>query len=94
MSQIIDELRAAYSPWGIEIEGVTTYGTYYRLRCGRCGATVGLTGDHLLRGMAQEVVDLQAELYASGLMGCKCGYQLECARTMDVKPRDRIGAAS
>jgi hypothetical protein len=58
MSQIIDEIRAAYSPWGIEIEGVTTYGTYYRLRCGRCGATVGLTGDHLLRGMAQEVVDL------------------------------------
>jgi hypothetical protein len=58
MSQIIDEIRAAYSPWGIEIQGVTTYGTYYRLRCGRCGATVGLTGDHLLRGMAQEVVDL------------------------------------
>jgi hypothetical protein len=58
MSQIIDEIRAAYSLWGIEIEGVTTYGTYYRLRCGRCVATVGLTGDHLLRGMAQEVVDL------------------------------------
>jgi hypothetical protein len=58
MSQIIDEIRAAYSPWGIEIEDVTTYGIYYRLRCGRCGATVGLTGDHLLRGMAQEVVDL------------------------------------
>jgi hypothetical protein len=58
MSQIIDEIRAAYSPWGIEIEGVTTYGTYYRLPWGRCGATVGLTGDHLLRGMAQEVVDL------------------------------------
>lgn len=94
MSQIIDEIRAAYRPLGIEIEGATTYGTYYRLRCGRCGATIGLTGDRLLPGMAQQVVDLQAELYASGLMGCKCGYQLECARTVGVKPRRRAENAS
>ena len=28
------ELRA-YTPWSIEVEGVATYGTFYRLRCGK-----------------------------------------------------------
>jgi hypothetical protein len=38
MSQILDEIRNAYGRMGIEVEGIATYGTYYRLRCGRCGA--------------------------------------------------------
>ena len=38
MSAILDEIRAAYEPLGVAVEGVATYGTYYRLRCARCGA--------------------------------------------------------
>ncbi len=85
MSRILEEIRSAYQPWGIELEGVATYGTYYRLRCGRCGAQLGAVGDKLLPGIAQRIVDEQFELYACGLMGCKCGYQAELARSIDPK---------
>jgi hypothetical protein len=83
MSQILDEIRDAYRPIGIEVEGIATYGTYYRLRCGRCGATLGSVGDKLLPGMAGQIVSVQFELYARGLLGCKCGYQVERAQIVD-----------
>lgn len=83
MSQILDEIRDAYRRMGIDVEGIATYGTYYRLRCGRCGAPLGSVGDRLLPGIAGRIVDEQFELYARGLMGCKCGYQVERARSID-----------
>jgi hypothetical protein len=83
MSEILDEIRNAYSRIGIEVEGIATYGTYYRLRCGRCGAPLGSVGDKLLPGMASQIVDEQFDLYARGLLGCKCGYQVERARAID-----------
>ncbi len=82
MSEILDEIRDSYALWGIELV-VATYGTYYRLRCGRCGNLLGCVGDKLLPGMATAMLDQQFELYASGLLGCKCGYQEERARAMD-----------
>jgi hypothetical protein len=91
MTQIVDEIRNAYRPIGIEVEGVATYGTYYRLRCGRCGAPLGSVGDKLLPGMAAEIVEGQFDLYARGLLGCKCGYQVERARSID--PRRAQAAA-
>jgi hypothetical protein len=90
MSQILDEIRNAYRPIGIEVEGIATYGTYYRLRCGRCDAPLGTVGDKLLPGIAGRIVDEQCELYASGLLGCKCGYQRERARSNDPA---RVNAA-
>jgi hypothetical protein len=89
MSQILDEIRSAYGLMGIEVEGIATYGTYYRLRCGRCGAPLGAVGDKLLPGMAHEIVDGQFELYARGLLGCKCGFQAECARSTRSAPNSR-----
>ena len=83
MSQILDEMRTAYGRMGIEIEGIATYGTYYRLRCGRCGAALGSIGDKLLPGIVAQIVNEQFELYAGGLLGCQCGYQSECARRLD-----------
>jgi hypothetical protein len=83
MNEIVDEIRRAYEPWGIEVEGVATYGTYYRLRCARCGAQLGSVGDKLLPGIARQIVDEQFDLYARGLIGCKCGYQAERARSAD-----------
>jgi hypothetical protein len=83
MSEILDEIRNAYSPVGIEVEGIATYGTYYRLRCGRCGAPLGCIGNKLLPGMARKIVDDQFELYVHGLLGCKCGYQMERASLLD-----------
>jgi hypothetical protein len=91
MSQILDEIRDAYRPIGIEVEGIATYGTYYRFRCGRCGAPLGAIGDRLLPGIAGQVVDEQFDLYARGLIGCKCGYQAERALTLDP---ERAQAAS
>ena len=79
MSQILDEIRDAYSKVGIEVEGIATYGAYYRLRCGRCAAPVGFVGDKLLPGIVNRIVHGQIELYARGLLGCKCGYQSELA---------------
>ena len=64
------------------VEGVATYGTYYRLRCARCGATLGCVGDKLLPGMARELVDAEMDLYAAGLAGCACGFQAERAGAM------------
>ena len=83
MSQILDEIRDAYGMVGIEVEGIATYGTYYRLRCGRCSGPLGSVGDKLLPGMARQLVGEQFELYAVGLLGCKCGYQSERARSLD-----------
>ena len=84
MNGILDEIRAAYGPVGIAIEGVATYGTYYRLRCARCGAALGCVGDRLLPGMARELVEGEMDLYAAGLSGCKCGYQAE--RVAEIDP--------
>jgi 2,3-dihydroxybenzoate-AMP ligase len=83
MSAIIDEIRAAYAPMGVVVEGAATYGTYYRLRCAGCGAALGCVGDRLLPGMAREQVDGEFELYAAGLAGCACGHQAERARAVD-----------
>lgn len=91
MSQILDEIRSAYGRIGIEVEGIATYGTYYRLRCGRCGAPLGIVGDKLLPGMAGQMVDEQFELYARGLLGCKCGYQAERADSTDPQRAQAAG---
>lgn len=83
MSDMVDEIRAAYAQYGIELEAPTAYGTYYRLRCGRCGSMVGNVGDKLLPGMIQSILDEQFELYAAGVLGCACDYQGERARALD-----------
>jgi ring-1,2-phenylacetyl-CoA epoxidase subunit PaaA len=69
---ILDEIRDAYGAVGIALDQPVTYGTYYRLRCGRCGRMVGNVGDRLLPGMAADLVRAQADLYATGLLGCTC----------------------
>jgi hypothetical protein len=84
MNEILEEIRAAYEPWGIDLEGVATYGTYYRLRCAKCGSPLGAVGDKLLAGMAKSLLDDQFELYAVGLLGCKCGHQIERAKLLDA----------
>ena len=91
MSEILDEIRDAYALWGIELVPMT-YGTYYRLVCGRCGNLLGCVGDKLLPGMARQMLDGQFELYAAGLIGCKCGYQSERARAMDSARADAASA--
>lgn len=91
MSEILDEIRDAYALWGIELV-VATYGTYYRLRCGRCGSLLGCVGDKLLPGMAKDLLNGQFDLYATGLMGCKCGYQAERARAIDPARADAARA--
>lgn len=91
MSTIIDEIRDAYAPMGVVVEGAATYGTYYRLRCAACGAALGCVGDRLLPGMARELVDGEFELYAAGLVGCACGHQKERARALDA---NRAAAAA
>jgi hypothetical protein len=92
MTQILNEIRDAYGRIGIDVEGIATYGTYYRLRCGRCGALLGSVGDKLLPGMAGQIVDGQFELYARGLLGCKCGYQAD--RTSSIDPHRAQAARS
>jgi 1,2-phenylacetyl-CoA epoxidase catalytic subunit len=69
---VLDEIRDAYATVGIALDQPLTYGTYYRLRCSRCGRTVGNVGDRLLPGMAAELVRDHADLYAAGLLGCAC----------------------
>jgi hypothetical protein len=83
MSEIVEEIREAYASVGITLDQPTAYGTYYRLLCGGCGRMVGNVGDRLLPGMARQLVDQNFELYATGLLGCKCGYQRERARQLD-----------
>jgi hypothetical protein len=83
MSAILEEIRAAYEPLGMAVEGVATYGTYYRLQCARCGAALGCVGDKLLPGMARELVDGEMDLYAAGLAGCACGFQAERVGAID-----------
>ena len=83
MSDIVEEIRSAYGAVGITLDHPATYGTYYRLLCGGCGAIVGNVGDKLLPGMAQTLVDQQFDLYAAGLVGCACGHQRERTRTLD-----------
>jgi 1,2-phenylacetyl-CoA epoxidase catalytic subunit len=69
---VLDEIRDAYATVGIALDQPLTYGTYYRLRCARCGRTVGNVGDRLLPGMAAELVRGQSDLYTAGLLGCRC----------------------
>ena len=83
MTDIVEEIRTAYTPIGITLDRPATYGTYYRLLCAGCGAIVGSVGDKLLAGMAAELVDRQFDLYATGLLGCGCGHQRYRARTLD-----------
>jgi hypothetical protein len=71
MSAILDEIRAAYEPLGLAVEGV------------RCGAALGCVGDKLLPGMARELVDGEMDLYAAGLAGCVCGFQAQRASAID-----------
>jgi hypothetical protein len=75
MSDIVEEIRAAYARVGITLDQPAAYGTYYRLLCAGCGRMVGNVGDRLLPGMATELVERQRDLYADGLLGCSCGHQ-------------------
>ena len=83
MCDIVAEIRAAYARFGIELGVPVTYGTYYRLRCARCGTMVGNVGDKLLPGMAQALAEENFDLYAAGLLGCPCGHQAERAGELD-----------
>jgi hypothetical protein len=85
---IVAEIRAAYAPFGIELETPVTYGTYYRLRCAGCGAMVGNVGDRLLPGMAHALTQASFDLYAAGLLGCACGHQAGRARALDPARAD------
>jgi hypothetical protein len=84
MTDIVNEIREAYAMVGITLDRPATYGTYYRLLCGGCGRTVGNVGDRLVPGLAQELVDRQFDLYATGLLGCACGHQREVTRVRDA----------
>ena len=75
MSDILEEIRAAYAQVGIRLDQPAAYGTYYRLLCAGCGRMIGHVGDRLLPGMAAELVERQRDLYADGLLGCACGHQ-------------------
>jgi len=81
---IVEEIRRAYATVGITLDAPAAYGTYYRLLCAGCGRMVGNVGDHLLPGMAAELVAEQFELYASGLLGCPCGHQSQTTRQLDT----------
>jgi hypothetical protein len=84
MSAILEEIRQAYARVGITLDQPAAYGTYYRLLCTGCGRMVGNVGDKLLPGMAEELVDGQFDLYATGLLGCACGHQRERTRALDA----------
>ena len=84
MNEIVEEIRRAYATVGITLDAPAAYGTYYRLLCAGCGRMVGNVGDHLLPGMAAELVAEQFELYASGLLGCPCGHQSRTTRQLDA----------
>jgi hypothetical protein len=83
MSAIVEEIRQAYRAVGITLDQPAAYGTYYRLLCAGCGRMIGNVGDRLLPGMAADLVDRQFDLYAAGLLGCRCGHQREVTRGLD-----------
>ncbi len=83
-ADIVDEIRRAYGRVGITLDGPATYGTYYRLLCGKCDRMVGNVGDRLLPDMAAALVEQQFDLYAAGLLGCPCGHQREVTRDLDA----------
>ena len=83
-SDIVEEIRQAYARVGITLDRPATYGTYYRLLCGACGKMVGNVGDRLLPGMAAALVEQQFDLYATGGLGCPCGYQRNITRGLDA----------
>ena len=85
MGEIVEEIRRAYATVGVTLDAPAAYGTYYRLLCAECGRMIGNVGDHLLPGMATELVAEQFDLYASGLLGCPCGHQSEQARQLDAR---------
>ena len=80
MSDIVAEIRAAYERVGVRLDQPATYGTYYRLLCAACGRMVGNVGDRLLPGMAAALVEGQADLYATGQLGCACRHGGTAAR--------------
>ena len=80
MSDIVAEIRAAYARVGVRLDQPATYGTYYRLLCAACGRMVGNVGDRLLPGMAAALVEGQADLYATGQLGCGCRHGGSAAR--------------
>src|SRR5205823_3452424 len=81
VSDIVAEIRAAYERVGVRLDQPATYGTYYRLLCAACGRMVGNVGDRLLPGMAAALVEGQADLYASGQLGCACRHGGSAARS-------------
>ncbi len=85
MSDIVEEIRRAWAGVGIRLGAPAAYGTYYRLECAACGATVGNVGDRLLPAMAATLVDRQFDLYATGLLGCACRHQRETTRALDAE---------
>ncbi|HTW88345.1 MAG TPA: hypothetical protein VMD75_10105 [Candidatus Binataceae bacterium] len=91
-NEIIEEARKAYAVFGIDLAEAATYGVYMRLRCARCGTTVGSIGDRVLPGMIPVLLDDNFDLYAAGLLGCKCGYQVERAREIDPARAEKVGA--
>jgi ring-1,2-phenylacetyl-CoA epoxidase subunit PaaA len=82
----VDEVKKAYAAAGITVDAPTAYGTYYRLRCARCGTSLGTVGDRLLPGMAEALVASQADLYAAESLGCGCGHQRATAIERGAKP--------
>lgn len=82
-SDILEEAGKAYENLGIEVKGLGTYGIYHRLECKRCGALLGMSGDNLPAGLVPALIRDHFDLYAAGLLGCKCGYQAERARAVD-----------
>lgn len=82
----VDEIRQAYAAAGVTVDAPLAYGTYYRLRCSGCGRSLGSVGDRLLPGMAEALVLGQADLYASGWLGCGCGHQRTIAAAHGAQP--------
>jgi ring-1,2-phenylacetyl-CoA epoxidase subunit PaaA len=90
----VDEVRKAYATAGITVDQPMAYGTYYRLRCAACGASVGTVGDRLLPGMAETLVTAQTDLYAAGLLGCACGHQRATAASHGMRPAATDGGST
>lgn len=91
-NEVIEEARQAYAAFGIDLAEAATYGVYLRLRCARCGTTVGSMGDRVLPGMIPVLLDDNFDLYAAGLLGCRCGYQAERAQAIDRARADKARA--